>query len=321
MKRRATWIGIAAIAGLIVLFSTTGGKPDRIAVPDAFTPDSFWNTPLSADAPLHPLSAEIVAFLKEDNQDDGCILLTGTGENRWGMPVYTADKDSPVYEVKSSKYGVPPEFASLRIPVGALPAETRDSEMVIYDVDRRFVAQLSKASFSAEDNTWSVTGGSVVYLDSNGLYGALEDSDETRNGGSFRGYNGAVAAVGYDDVLAGRVDNVVKIGVHNSRNEAVYPMTGTDGDLDSPTAPPQGSRMRIRPDLDLTTLGLRPQALIIARGLQEFGAIIGDSTGGAMVLYLEDMERSGTPGQWELDEKSLCQVRAEDYQIVVDVKP
>ncbi len=314
MKRLA--IVLLAAAGVALIFMSMNRAPSRVPIPDAFSADSYWNLPIPENAAIHPDSDEMVSFLAADNQFDGCILLTGTGSNRWGMPIYMAEASSPEYNVTSTKYAVPPEFASLRIPLGAQPADTRDSEMIVYDVERGLVAQLSKATFSAASNTWSVTGGSVAYLDSNGLYGAMDGSDEPRNGGSFRGYNGAVAAISYDDVVAGLVDNVIKIGVHNSRNEAVAPMLGSDGDLEIAAAPPQGARIRIRPDLDLTSLGLAPQALIIARGLQEYGAIIGDSTGGSIVLYLEDMVRSGTPGRWDLNEKSLCAITAADLQIV-----
>ena len=141
-------------------------------------------------------------------------------------------------------------------------------------------------------------------------------ADDERNGGSFRGYNGAVSAVHYDDVAAGRVDNVLKIGVNNSHVDAVFPMIGSDGDLTVATAPLQGMHLRIRPDLDLAGLGLTEQALVIARGLQEFGAIIGDSTGGTIVLKLEDMERSGTGGSWDLDRQSLCALASADFQIL-----
>jgi hypothetical protein len=300
---------------VIILILITAGSKRLVRVPDAFSADSIWNTPLPADAPLHPRSDEMVTFLASDNALQGCITLAGA-ENNWGMPIYVADADSPIYNVTSTKYPVPPEFASLRVPSGALPAETSDAEMVIYDLDRGVVAQLSKARYDADRETWTVSGGSIAYLRSNGLDGSLSASDESRNRGTFRGYNGAVAAVNFDDVADGVLDNVVKIGVHRSHVDAVSPMVGSDGDLVADGVPRQGMRLRIRPELDLTTLGLAPQALIIARGLQEYGAIIGDSTGSAIVLMLEDTERSGSGGRWNLDEFDLCAITADDLQIV-----
>jgi hypothetical protein len=311
--KKAILVGVVVSLGLAI---AVGNGSYRIDVPDAFSEGSYWNTPLPADAPLHPRSSEIVSFLATDNALDGCITLAGP-DDEWGMPIYVTGERAPVYEVKSSKYTIPAEFSSLRIPPDALPAETSDSEMVVYDLAAGFVAHLSKARFDAETDTWSVTGGSIAYLDSNGLYGALPESDDPRNGGSFRGYNGAVSAVHYEDVRDGELDNVVKIGVNNSHVDAVAPMVGSDGDLDTEYAPLQGTRVRIRPDLDLTSLRLSPQALIIARGLQEYGAIIGDSTAGAIVLKLEDMDTSGAGGRWRLERESLCAISAWDLQVVM----
>ncbi len=312
--------GLVVLVAVVTLIVVTRDS-SRQSVPDAFSPDSFWNTPIPADAAVDPRSDQIMAFLSADNRLDGCITLAGASKDEWGMPIYLSDGTSPEFAVESTKYNVPGEFQSLRIPKNALPAATSDAEMVIYDVERGYVAQLSKAAFASETNTWTVTGGSIAYLDSNGIYGAIDGIGDPRNGGSFRGYNGAIAAVSYDDVLTGRVDNVLKIGVNSSRDEAVFPLINSDGDSLDPDAPSQGQRLRIRADADLTQYGLNDQALIIARGLQEFGAIIGDSTGGGVVLKLEDMKRAGTDGSWSLDRTSLCSIPASDYQIVATDLP
>ena len=312
--------GLIALVVVVVLVMING-DPSRQPVPDAFSSDSYWNLPIPTDAQVDPRSAQIVAFLAADNRLDGCITLAGAGKDEWGMPVYLADDASPEFAVESTKYNVPGEFQSLRIPKDAAPAATSDAEMVIYDVERGYVAQLSKAAVSSETNAWTVTGGSIAYLDSNGIYGAIDGVGDPRNGGSFRGYNGAVAAVSYDDVLDGRIDNVLKIGVNSSRDEAIFPLINSDGDSLDPDAPSQGQRLRIRANVDLAQYGLSGQALTIARGLQEFGAIIGDSTGGGIVLKLEDMKRAGTTGSWDLDRTSLCSIPASDYQIVVSDLP
>ncbi|MDF1596559.1 MAG: hypothetical protein P1T08_10775 [Acidimicrobiia bacterium] len=312
--KKVLFVALTALV-VIILISVTADSERVLLLPDAFSADSIWNTPLPEDVPLHPRSDEMISFLASDNALQGCITLAGA-ENNWGMPIYVADADSPTYSVTSTKYPVPPEFASLRIPRRALPADTSDAEMVIYDLDRGVVAQLSKARYDGDRDAWTVSGGSIAYLESNGLDGSLPASDERRNRGTFRGYNGAVAAVHYDDVADGVLDNVVKIGVHRSHVDAVSPMVGSDGDLVADGVPRQGMRLRIRPELDLTTLGLAPQALIIATGLQEYGAIIGDSTGGAIVLMLEDTDRSGSGGRWDLDEFGLCAITAADLQIV-----
>lgn len=265
---------------------------------------------------MHPNSNGILDFLRSDNSLNGCIQLSGHSGNKWGMPTYVSDLDDPVYNVTSNKYSVPPEFAQLRIPRGALPMDTSDGEMVVYDLVMGVVAELSKAVYDPANDRWSVNGGSIAYLDSNGLDGRLPQSDDARNRGTFRGYPGAVAMIHYDDITAGRLDNVVKIGVNNAHAGHVFPMIGSDGDTTNPNAPLEGTRIRIKPDVDLEALGLRGQALVIARGLQEYGMVVADNTGGGVELKLEDTERSGRGSLWNLGRESLCAITTDHLEVL-----
>ena len=287
--------------------------------PDAFSPDSFWNIPAASDADIHPNSDGIIDFLMADNDLNGCITLAGAGSgNKWGMPVFTADSSDTVYNVTSVKWAIPPEFGSLRIPAGAEAADTSDGEMVVYDTVKGVVAQLSKATYDSRKDAWTVSGGSVAYLDSNGLDGSLPQSDDPRNDGSFRGYPGSVAMVHYDDIANGKLDNVVKIGVNTANSGHTFPMIGSDGDTSNPDAPVQGTRIRIRSDVNLAALGLSGHALTIAKGLQEYGMVVGDSTGGAVVLKLEDTVNSGRGDVWDLNRQSLCAITGDHLEVIVD---
>ena len=101
-----------------------------------------------------------------------------------------------------------------------------------------------------------------------------------------------------DEVAAGQIDHVVKIasGPETSRRSA-FPMVGSDGQSRKAAAPPQGLRLRIKPSVDLAALDLAPQALVIARALQEYGLYIGDSAG-TTALKLEDTRLEGRGERW-----------------------
>ena len=313
MRRRITRLILAiGVTTLITVGSVaSAGTP----TPDAFHANSFWNQPISSNAEVDPNSAGIINFLMNDNDLNGCLTLAGTPGNSWGMPSFVADASDPVYNVVSTNNSVPPEFKSLRIPNGAIAADTSDGEMVVYDLAKGVVAQLSKAKYS--NNTWTVSGGSIAYLDSNGIDGRLDASDEPKNRGTFRGYPGSVSMVHYDDIADGKLDNVVKIGVNTAHSGHVFPMLNSDGDTTNPNAPRQGTRIRIKPEVNLAALGLSGQALTIARGLQEYGMIVGDSTGGAMVLKLEDTEASGRGQLWNLNRESLCKIKGQHWEVLV----
>lgn len=285
--------------------------------PGEVFPSSYWTTPLAGDVEVHPLSDQIIDFMVADNDLDGCITLAGGDGNNWGMPIFTADAGTPIYDVQSRKYRIPPEFSALRIPMAATPAENSDGQIVVYDPIEGYVVELSKAEYDAGSDTWTVGGGSVAYLASNGLYGQIVGSNEPRNGGSYRGYNGAVAAIGYDEVAAGEIQLVHKISINTTNVGHIFPFKGSDGKLSSPEVPLQGARVRIKQDVDLDALGLSPQALIIARGIQEYGLVVGDTSGGAIVLTLEDTIRSGRGDLWDLNRTSLCAIPGDDLEVVL----
>jgi hypothetical protein len=120
----------------------------------------------------------------------------------------------------------------------------------------------------------------------------------------------------YDDVAAGFVDNVVKIGVNSAGADNVFPLVNSDGDSNDPYAPAEGTRIRIKPDVDLNSLGLSPQALVIARGLQQYGMIVADNTGGAVELKLEDVVTSGRGDLWNLGRESLCAITTDQLEVL-----
>jgi hypothetical protein len=67
----------------------------------------------------------------------------------------------------------------------------------------------------------------------------------------------------------------------------------------NPSAPAQGSQLRIKPGVDLKSLGLSPAALVIAEALQKYGAIVGDSSGGPASLKVENTVAEGNGFVWE----------------------
>ena len=282
----------------------------------AFSADSPWNRRLPADAPVHAASAQILAHIKSSNVREGCVLLSGTGSNTWGTPIYWAGSADPAYAVRRTRYALPPEFASLRIPRGARPMAADDREMTVYDLQRGYVAWLYEAVYDAATDQWSASGGSIAYLASNGVLGRLPGADEPRNTGSHRGLNGAVVAARYDEVKAGAVPHALRIGLRGASTGFLWPMSGSDGRSTDPYAPKQGLRLRIDPAVDLARYGLHPDALVLARALQQYGAVVGDSTGAGVELKLEDTVSQGRGQLWTLPQDALCDLPIETFQVL-----
>jgi hypothetical protein len=293
-SRRIGMVLLAVFFGTTATNSTAGTAPYR-----AFVSDSFWNTPLPANAPVDPNSSAIIAWLKSDNDPD-YLKLSGTGSSgTWGMPIYWAGRGDPTWDVANScSQKQPREFNSVRIPVGAEPDPTSDAAMTVFDRNRGIVYGFHKAHFDAQTQRWKACGGTVYYLSSLGLDGRLPQSDAPRNFG-HRGFPPPTWAVRLDEIQAGSINHVLKIAVHHTGCEHVFPAVGDECGTRAADAPPEGTRIRIKPSVDLNQLHLSPAALVIATALQRYGAVIGDQSGGCPVLKLENTVAEGRGQRWQ----------------------
>jgi hypothetical protein len=304
---------------LLTLTVTTFASPSSaLAAPyRAFSASSYWNQPLPINAPTDRNAAQILGFLKNDNATN-YVRFAGAGSNgNWGNPIYWSGPGDPTYAVQNNcSFKMAPEFQSVRIPTGAQSdSSTSDAAMTVYDVDKGLVYGFWRASF--QNNEWSSCGGTVYYLNSNGLDGVLAQSDEPRNFG-HRGVPPPTYAVRYDEIQAGVIDHVLKIAVNNTADENVFPMTGHENGSTDPYAPPEGTRIRIKPSVDLSTLGLSPAARVVATALQKYGAVIGDQSGGTAILKVENTVAEGRGWLWSgvLNADSLSSIPLDMYEVI-----
>lgn len=318
-RRRAFTVGPMVI-GLISL--ATNLPPAASAATTVYVPfsdNSYWNTPLKKDAPVNNWSAEIISYLKSDNSPD-YVQISGTGsDGSWGNPVYWASKSDHAYRIKNETGcpDLPPEMSAMRIPHGADPDPTDDASMTVYDLAKGVVYALWHASYSTSTDTWSSCGGSVYYVDSNGLAGSLPQSDESRNQG-HRGVPPSAFAVRWDEIQAGEIDHVLKIAVDTTKCRHVFPMTGDECGTTNQNAPSEGTRIRIKRSVDLSKMGLSRAALVVATALQKYGALIADQSSGSASLKVENVVAEGRGWLWKdvLNVDSLSKIPFGDYEVM-----
>jgi hypothetical protein len=284
----------------------------------AFENLSYWNTPLAADAPVDENSEHMIDFLERDNSTD-YIELAGTGASgRWGNPIYWSTPKDPVCTVVNTcNYKRPQGFIRVRIPSNAGHDPTSDAAMTVYDKDKEIVYGFYQARYDKANDQWSACGGTVYYLDSNGLDGSLAQSDEEKNFG-HRGVPPSTYAVRYDEIKAGSIDHVLKIAINTAHQDHVWPMTGSDGDSTATFAPPEGARLRLKPSINLAQLDLTRAELTIATALQRYGAVIGDQSGATAVLKVENTVAEGRGQLWKnlLAPDSLKEFSFDDFEFV-----
>lgn len=313
-----TRLRVALLAVLLVGFVRVPAGLGATRVYRAFEPSSYWNTPLPANAPVDPSSEGIIGFLRSDNTGDYLSLSGTDAPGLWGNPIYWSTPTDTTYAIKntcSSK--APPEFSSVRIPDAAEADPTSDAAMTVYDLIRGLVYGLWQAHYDAPTDTWSACGGTVYYLDSNGLAGVLTDSNESRNQG-HRGLPPSTFAVRFDELLAGTIPHVLKIAVNTTKCSHVFPMTGDECGTYAEDAPPEGARIRIKPTVDLDGMRLSPPARVVAAALQRYGAVIGDQSDDKAELKVENTVAEGRGWLWEgvLQEDSLAAIPLDDYQVI-----
>ena len=227
------------------------------------------------------------------------------------MPFFWSASGDPEYRVANTcDYFRPPQLDDVRIPRGAAPDASDDAHMTVLDLERGIAYGFYEASYDEDADEWSACGGSVWYLESNGLEASVDGSDCTpvtfppTGCRGHRGFPHPIHAVRLDEVREGEIAHVLKIALDGTCGH-VWPASDDEG-CEGGT-PPEGTRLRLRADVDLESLGLRDAALVVATALQEYGAIVGDRSGAAANLKVEDCVAEGKGRCWTglLEEDSL----------------
>jgi hypothetical protein len=285
VKKLLWGVGAVLLLGMAAQPSQPTGGTYR-----AFSPSSEWNKRLPVNAPIHPKSARIIAELNSYPNGGYPRLTTGA----WSEPIYFTDSSDRVGQVNCLPLRV-------RIPQNLASAATSDAQATVFD---RITGVVYKVrSFTIDWNTNPVNvnaaGGCSVYdLTSNGLANSLRASnrDAPMNAG-HRGYPPAIHGVRYDEVANGRIRHVLKVGLGRTAPCHVYPGAGHESGRGG-VLTCEGLILRIKPSVNLVARGLTGGPLVIARAMKRYGVVIGDTSGVAMDLKMENLEVEGRTERW-----------------------
>jgi hypothetical protein len=310
-ERRSRRARIWVLLVPVLLSLTVGG-------PSIAGGGSYWQQTIGDDAPTDPNSAAIMSYIRA-HSTTSYVALSGTTESgMWGTPIYQSGDGDPQYSVRNRcQTHRPPEFAAVRIPRDARPDPTSDASMVVIDAERGKAYALWHADYDRDIGTWKSCGGTVYYLASNKLAGSLKQSDEPRNYG-HRGIPPDIFAVTWAEIQSGRIDHVLRMAVDETKCRHVFPMAGDECGTTDADAPPEGAIIRIKGWVNLGALGLSAPALVIARALQDYGAVISDQSGGPVELKVENTVAEGRGWKWQgvLSGAALSTVPLSWYEIV-----
>jgi hypothetical protein len=311
-------------------------------LPRFFAPDSFWNTPLPAATPPNPDHARFLDLARWSTREPGPHLNL----HAWTIPVYPVKHDTPrvpvgrrlatewqgrAFRANSAPFlhpghpdGHDPAFSAgpVPLPPEAMPDAQEDAHLALVSAGENRVWEMWAARRRA-DGAWECCAGMSYPLDGSGVFDparfAIRNGESIHLHGPTRasGVPAIAGLIRHDDIRAGRIAHKLAFASKVSGLLAHHfpPATWTDGG--APGGLPAGLVFRLDPALDLSRFDLSPAARVVARALQEYGAVQVDYAGG-FTLYGEGLWHASGGESWHglLDERGLVGLGFEHLQFL-----
>lgn len=236
----------------------------------AFAAGSYWRSPTTG--PAHAKSAEWIAWLEAkltalDSPNHVSLATSPT----WGVPIAWPKDGDPLYRVAPSLYGTP---VDVRIPLTAHPSLGSDAALTIIDRGRDETISLWRATFAS--GRWYAAGTERYALSGPGLCGRVPTDF------GHRGIPGPIRTIRRDELAGNLIAHRLELFVPGTADVALFPLCAAEPGRGGII--PEGALLRLKAAVDLSTLGLSPKALVIARALQTYGAVVGDNDPNLVVL-------------------------------------
>jgi hypothetical protein len=265
--------------------------------PVPFAPNSFWNAPLAANAPLDARSSAYVTRLQELLKRWSPYVNT----TRYSAPVYTVPADQPTVHVTLDKENSPDlqaAFDRVPIPERARPAAGDDAHMVVWQPSSDTMWEFWVAR-RLNDGWHAHYGGRIANVSAHpGHYTAITTesgryTEHPRWGATATSLPLLGGLMRLEELNAGRIDHALAIALPEIRANAYsWPAQRTDGQSYHLNAIPAGAHFRIDPALDLSTIEMSPMVRAMAVAAQRYGIVVRDSAG-AVTFFGEDPTPTG----------------------------
>jgi hypothetical protein len=258
-----------------------------------FSPTSFWNEIVPADAPLDPSSSAVVAGLSGLEQAEqaakaGPAINTTT----WSVPIYTVPASQPTVRVNlvdGTSTALQAAWSAVPLPSNAQPAAGTDKHLVVWQPSTNRMWEFWHLEKVGE--TWEAYwGGAMQDVSANkGVYGTEAwQGAATSWGSTASSLPLAGGLITLEDLERGVINHALAIAVPNTRiGWYASPAQRSDGSSTEASSLPEGAHLRLDPTLDLASLHLPRITLILAEAAQRYGIFVRD-TAGDVAFYAED---------------------------------
>jgi hypothetical protein len=332
MSRRSL-LGVSGLAvaavGAAPLIEPSAAAAATPTVPTPFIPystaPSYFRTSVAGLTPDPARTAAFHGFMAThpDQRSYAYPRICGTGSNRWGTAYAMSTAADPLWKLTGN---VPPFCSTLATTgfhapdwLATVLTGTSDSPFCVVDLGSGFTVFGTKASIVAP-HTISVQSAGITYHSSNGLHRKDPLSNDKRNFTS-RGRISEAMVIRSDLVDHGIATNtdlghVLHLFLVETRSSDGFrhPMVACEGGKNGFGA--EGERIAIAPTVDLTTRGLSPAGLVVARTLQRFGCYFGDNAGRESTLKAEQETSAHPVWRGRLGQDSLAGLRWDDFVVL-----
>lgn len=308
-------------------------------MPQFFSNDSFWNTPLEKNPEIDPRNDHFLRLLA--NKPGGPLWIN---LHKYTIPVYEVDASTPrvtVHQriVDPSKMKTPhnrwgkwtdrkvwwrhgPGFGkNVPMPPHAIADHESDHHMALVDWSTNTAWDMW-GCYQREDGQWESNVGMVYSLTGTGVWNT-SDFPDVKDGDSIH-FHGPSRAAGVpaiaglimlDEIREGAIRHKLAFAAwHNALKEFVYPAAWTDGF--TPGGLPEGATLQLDPTLSPDQFKLSPAARVVFRAMQEYGMVNVDVAGGN-TLYGEGLyAHPGRSWRGILEENELEQIPLHHYRIL-----
>lgn len=278
---------------------SSGAQGARVPSRRLYSPRSPFNRRISRRPHIDRYSDLMVAGLDRYVSAEGATITS----RQFTVPLYTAGPRTPRTRIRLTA-SWRPRNAILRVPLpqNATPDPSSDGHLAV--IDRGSGCEYDFWQFRRSGRGYAASWGNAINIASSGVY---------PRGYSARGSGFALLAgvVLPRELARGRIDHALLLSYPGTRSRGpVHPATESDGSIPGRSAIPEGARLQLDPSLDLDSLGLQGYERTIARALQVYGAIMGDTGGrGASFYALHPMSLSQDPYVSLLPDEEYPQLR------------
>jgi hypothetical protein len=278
-----------AMAGGPIGDACLGADPNAAAVWRPFNAASPWNTKIDAAPAIDPASDALITDFAASWPMAPVLYIN---ISMYGTPVYLVDSSTPVVTVQLAPGGVGGqgfENGASVVPIPANATASMGGGLSLCLVDR--TAKREWGMYGAIDGAtgWTCKVGATADLAGSGVRPPNDGMQDFWQsiGAETCGYPLSAGLITVEELRSGRIEHALTIAYPHVRSRYYTPpasssqatVTGVQPDVGIPC----GGRIQLDPALDLTTLGLSPSGMAIARALQEYGAYVSGMSGGLIL--------------------------------------